>query len=185
MFNFGPLNKKITKLTVMTQEGLLKVPNNVLGHKQNLCTVESLSNVLDKMPATRGAQNLFSFFKKFIRVSIKYRLDQLRRSGKRRFNPITKLYSSSYLLAIAKRFFEYSLQSRAAIFINFELIHRLANTELVFLTTVKSRLRASSYRFSTIFFLNEFIDMVYLSLKLKNFNLMIDYLNKILKNLVI
>lgn len=101
------------------------------------------------------------------------------------FAALSNPYSSIYLTSVAKRFFEFYLNSRVSLFINFEMFARLSITELVFLETVKLRLRSFNYQFSTIFFLNEFIDIIFLAFKLKNFKLLIDYLNKILKVLTI
>ena len=105
--------------------------------------------------------------------------------NKNYFNPTYKPYSSSYLVSISKRFFEYYLNSKVALFLNFELFHRLTPAELITLTTVKLRLKSFKYQFSTIFFLNEFVDMIYLAFKLKNFLHLINYLNKILHTLII
>jgi len=123
--------------------------------------------------------NFFLFFQKLLLYKINVKPKQ------KNFLNINKQYSSSYLLMIFKKFFEYSLNQQITLFVNFELFERLKLNDYVFLSIIKTRLQRFSYRFSTIFFLNEFIDMVFLSFKLKNFNILIPYINKILKNLVV
>jgi hypothetical protein len=102
-----------------------------------------------------------------------------------RFRPDYNLYSSSYMLSYVKKFFEFFLNSKVTLFINFEILHRLGSDDKVFLNRMKSLLKSFSYKFSTIFFLNEFLDVLYLSFKIKNLNAIVPYFNRILKNLVV
>lgn len=101
------------------------------------------------------------------------------------FKPVYSKYASSYLLSFIKKFFEFSFNYPITLFINFELLRRISNTEAVFLSRMKLALRVFNYKFSTIFFLNEFLDIIYIVFKMKSFNILVAYINKILKNLII
>ena len=101
------------------------------------------------------------------------------------FTPITGTYVGSYFSNYINRFFEYFLGTSTATIINFELIRRIPLIDFFFLESLKSRLRLADSLFSTIFFINEFIDLVFMALKLKNFNHLVNYLNRLLKSLII
>lgn len=94
-------------------------------------------------------------------------------------------YVGSYFANYVNRFFEYYLGTRVATSVNFELIARVTLVEFFMLESIKSRLRPADSLFSTIFFVNEFIDLLFLALRSKNFNHLITYLNRLLKSLVI
>ena len=112
-------------------------------------------------------------------------VSSLKKPSRTEFKPVYGKYASSYLLSFIKRFFEFSLNQPITLFINFELLRRISNNEVIFLSRMKLLLRVFNYKFSTIFFLNEFLDIIYIVFKMKNFNILIAYINKILKNLII
>nr|YP_011027852.1 ribosomal protein S3 [Euplotes cristatus]UPM52062.1 ribosomal protein S3 [Euplotes cristatus] len=101
------------------------------------------------------------------------------------FRPLTGRYVGSYFSNYINRFFEYFLGTRVTASVNFELIARITLVEFFMTESIKSRLRPADSLFSTIFFVNEFIDLVFLALRAKNFNHLITYLNRLLKSLVI
>jgi hypothetical protein len=92
---------------------------------------------------------------------------------------------SAYVLDIIKTFFLFLINSRVLLFVNFELYVRLTFWERVCLLGIKHRLRFFRNSFSTIFFLNEFVDLAYLAFRNKNLDILLPYINRILKTLVI
>nr|YP_011027888.1 ribosomal protein S3 [Euplotes vannus]UPM52098.1 ribosomal protein S3 [Euplotes vannus] len=104
---------------------------------------------------------------------------------RRQFIPIRGTYVSTYFSAYINRFFEYFLGTRVGTIVNFEILARVSSLDFFLLESIKSRLHAMNSAFSTIFFINEFIDLLYMALKLRNFSHLISYINRLLKSLVI
>lgn len=104
---------------------------------------------------------------------------------RRKFIPLRGSYVSTYFSAYINRFFEYFLGTRVGTIVNFELLARVSPVDFFFLEMVKSRLFAMNSAFSTIFFINEFIDLLFMALRLRNFNHLIAYINRLLKSLVL
>lgn len=102
-----------------------------------------------------------------------------------KFNPLFVQNPASYFSSNINKYLEFFFNSRVSSVINFELLNRLKVSEYFYLESVKSRLFLANSQFSTIFFVNEFLDLVYMALKLKNFNHLITYLNRLLKSLII
>lgn len=102
-----------------------------------------------------------------------------------KFTPISERYASSYFTNIVNKFFAYQLNALIITAILFDVYKKLTFSELVALRDFAARLILFSSQFSTIFFLGEFIDVIYFSLKLKNLTVIFDYVQRILKKLVI
>lgn len=102
-----------------------------------------------------------------------------------RFIPLRGTYVSTYFSAYINRFFEYFLGTRVSTIVNFEILARVSPLDFFLLESIKSRLHAMNSAFSTIFFINEFIDLLYMALRLRNFSHLISYINRLLKSLVI
>ena len=142
----------------------------------------TLLDFITKPQVTLG----LSFFSPVVTDWRKY-LEQSKKNKpqKRIFKPLKNHYLSSYFTQHINRFFEYFLNSRVGVLLNFEMINRLALSEYFFLEIMKARLRTANSLFSTIFFINEYLDLLFMALKLKNFTHLVNYLNRILKSLII
>nr|ACX30952.1 ribosomal protein S3 [Moneuplotes minuta] len=104
---------------------------------------------------------------------------------RRRFVPLRGAYVSTYFSSYINRFFEYFLGTRVGTIVNFEILARVSPVDFFLLESIKSRLHAMNSAFSTIFFINEFIDLLFMALRLRNFSHLISYINRLLKSLVI
>lgn len=101
------------------------------------------------------------------------------------FEPINERYASVYLTSLINKFFTYQLASSVLTSITFDFYKKLTFSEQVRLRDFTSRLILFSSQFSTIFFLSEFIDVIYFSLKLCNLTIIFDYVQRVLRKLVI
>lgn len=101
------------------------------------------------------------------------------------FEPINDRYASTYMTSLINKFFSYQLGSNVITLVTSDFYKKLTFAERVRLRDFTSRLILFSSQFSTIFFLSEFIDVVYFSLKLCNLTIIVDYVQRILKKLVI
>lgn len=101
------------------------------------------------------------------------------------FEPINERYASTYLTSLINKFFTYQVASSVLTSITFDFYKKLTFSEQVRLRDFTSRLILFSSQFSTIFFLSEFIDVIYFSLKLCNLTIIFDYVQRVLKKLVI
>ena len=107
------------------------------------------------------------------------------RGNRFKYKPLYFKTPGVYFSSNINKYFEYFFNSRVATILNYELLKRLPLWDFFYLESVKSRLYLTNSQFSTIFFTNEFLDIVYLALKLKNFSHLITYLNRLLKSLII
>nr|ACX30988.1 ribosomal protein S3 [Moneuplotes crassus] len=179
----------------------LTLPNSTLVNNLNAKTTISVFNNL-RLIASKAAQqrlcigintdSLINLSPKVSVASSVLRYWRLLISGKlsndkprRRFIPLQGSYVSTYYSSYINRFFEYFLGTRVGTLINFEILARVSPEDFFFLESVKSRLFAMNSAFSTIFFINEFIDLLFMALRLRDFSHLISYINRLLKSLVI
>lgn len=116
-------------------------------------------------------------------VILKVRLNQALFT--RKFVPVNEPYGSIYLTAIVNKFFSYQLGSSVLTSVTFDFYKTLKFRERVLLRDFNSRLILFASQFSTIFFLGEFIDVTYFSLKFCNLTIIFDYIQRVLNKLVI
>lgn len=113
-------------------------------------------------------------------------IQSLRSTKKKfKFQIINDFYPSSFIINILLKYFSYFYNNNIILNINFELYNNLTIQEIVFLESVNFRMKLFAFQFSTIFFLSEFIDVVYLSLKRKNLKIIFYYIQRILKKLIL
>lgn len=165
-----------TSVCITDIEGVLSTPNkaSLRSNLNNLSIVNSLST----SPLFTGSQVKLDFLSRKISKLgyLSYRFIFIADH-----NP----YPSSYLTSIINKSAEYLFNKPTTVHFNFEFYNGLSLKEIVFLTSVTARLKLFAFKFSTIFFLSEFIDTVYLGLRRKNLKVVLSYLQRILKKLVL
>lgn len=116
-----------------------------------------------------------------------YVLEHIKRTKKEKFKFVINKskYAALYLTSVVNKFLEYFAQSRVLFSVNLDFYQFLHSSELVSLNRSILRLRLAGSQFSTIFFLSEFLDIIYLSFKQKNFIILTDYVQRILNKLII
>lgn len=102
-----------------------------------------------------------------------------------KFKDLNKPHPQSYLTMITLRYVEFLTNMKSYFFINFDFYSFLDSLELVQLASSYLKLIRTSSQFSTIFFLDEFLDLFYMFFKIKDSTILIDYLQRILESLSI
>lgn len=118
---------------------------------------------------------VFLFYKKFIQ-SLKLK--------RKYFQPTHLPYVGSYFTNYINQFFSYKYNARTAVLFNFEIMSHFSTKDFIISEIIKSRLMGMSGAFSTIFFVREYADALYLAFKVKSFKHLINYLNRMLKSLI-
>ena len=102
-----------------------------------------------------------------------------------KFHPVDFSYPSVYFTNVTKRLFEFQFNAKVSLIINSDYLKLIQLREISFLKYITLRLQTYAFQFSTIFFLSEFIDIVYLGLKKKSLSIMLSYIQRILNKLII
>jgi hypothetical protein len=94
-------------------------------------------------------------------------------------------YAPSYILNISLKFIQYLSSYSTMLHINLNYYNNLTRFEVIFLFNVWYRLKRYNFYYTTIFFIREYIDMIYLGLKIRNFTMIHSYFQRILFKLII
>lgn len=121
-------------------------------------------------------------FNKFFLQEVHF---NLLRSKVFKFKPILDNYPSSYVIDIVLSYAEYFLNSKTAFVLSLNFYRHLNGEELFLLRNFYSKLSLYAYQFSTIFFLKEFLDIMFITVKLKDFTILISYIQRLIASLTI
>jgi hypothetical protein len=124
---------------------------------------------------------------KFLRKKtiIREQYRQFKASLKFQFKPRFKTHPQSFLSMIVIRYAEFLINKKVLLSINFDFYSSLSTLELMQLSSSHLKLIRTASQFSTIFFLNEFLDLFYMFLKIKDSTILIDYIQRIIDSLSI
>ena len=179
--------KKLNKINTI-RPLLTKQPGSVLNRSYKIINTlrQITSNTQNNYKITHKTLNtnqlyIFNFI--YLKLLKNFLLKNTRTD--RYFEPIYQIYTPTYMTNYMKIFFDMQFNSNTVLYMNFELLHRITPTDSVFLYKTKNSLLTFNYKFSTIFFLNEFLDILFLAFRLRNMDIILPYINKILKSLII
>ena len=97
----------------------------------------------------------------------------------------TACYPSSYILNLSIKFLLYLLNSNICLKVNFSLYTQLIRFEYLFLNLIINQLLYYNLYFTSFFFIREFVEIVYWILKIKDFNILYTFIQRILNALII
>lgn len=165
----------------------LKYTNNTNVYDFKILNNNILDNNYDCGYISKLYSNIPSIFwcNVFIRTKSNYYASVGFPKDPYKFNPKNFSYPSSYITNVVNKLFEFIFQSKTSFVINTDFMKSLTITEITFLKYITRRLQTYAYQFSTIFFLSEFIEIVFLGLKQKNLTVILSYIQKILNKLII